>query len=124
MKNSSVLGKSGSRLFYFGVLCIMSLGPIARAADITWTSSAGIWDAAGNWTPSSVPGDNDRAIFSDAALSNNYAVSVPFSNDVVRDILFNAGTASMNLFVSGGVNPYTLTVTNSFVMDQASAATA
>src|SRR5579862_8892060 len=122
--NLSVTGKSGLL-----VICLSTLGAflstsLVRAADITWTNGAGIWDATANWNPSTVPGSTDRAIFSDAPPTNAYAVSLSVSNDAVSDVLFNAGTASMNLFLSGGTSAYALTVTNTFLMDQTPAATA
>jgi Flp pilus assembly protein TadG len=46
----------------------------ARAADITWTNTAGgNWNAAANWSPNQVPGSNDHAL---TTADGTYTVTV------------------------------------------------
>ncbi len=111
----------GQRTFsVVGVLCVLLLSATSYATDITWTNSNAGWDIPAEWSPSQVPGSNDRAIFSDSAAIAGYAVGLNVSNDVVGNVLFSGNTKGM--FWKNSTN--TLTVLNNFILDQTSAATA
>ena len=74
----------------------------------------------GNGAPPRCPGRNDRAIFNDNSGTIGVAVGLNLSNDVVGNVLFSATTKSM--FWKNSTN--TLTVLNSFVMDEGASGTA
>ncbi len=103
-----------------GVCSLLAATP-SWAADITWTNSNAGWDTPQEWSPSQVPGANDRAIFNDSAAGSSYAVGLNVSNDVVGNVLFSASYSTKGMFWKNSTN--TLTVLNNFVMDQVSTAT-
>ncbi len=118
LRGHSRAAKSLSR-----VLCVVVVWlsvQLGRAADITWIGGNGGWDTASNWDTATVPGDADRAIFNDSAATNDYAVGLNLFDRSVGDILFSAGTKG----IYWKANSNTLTVANSFVMDQPGTATA
>ena len=92
----------------------------ARAIDITWTNGNGGWDTSIFWSPNSVPGDSDRAIFNDSSSLASYSVGLNIGNRSVGDVLFNGTTK--NMFWRNTTN--TLTVNSSFILDQTAGATA
>ena len=101
-------------------LCVTLLNTSASATDITWTNGNGGWDTTVFWNPNSVPGAGDRAIFNDSATIASYAVGLNIGNRSVGDVLFSATTKGM--FWKNSTN--TLTVNNSFILDQTAGATA
>ena len=88
--------------------------------DITWTNGNSGWDNTFSWDPSVIPGAGDRAIFNDSSFIPGVAVGLNISNDVVGDVLFDA--TSKGMYWKNTTN--TLTVLNTFILDESSGATA
>lgn len=99
-----------------GVLFGLLLSATSHAVSVTWTNGNGGWDTPTEWSPAQVPGANDTAIFNDSATIYGYAVGLNISNDVVGYVQF--APTSKGMYWKNSTN--TLTVLNSFVMDQAS----
>src|SRR5205823_9210718 len=54
----------------------------SRAADISWTNTAGgNWSAAANWSPNVVPGSSDNANITN---SGTYAITIDINATVAR----------------------------------------
>lgn len=79
---------------------VAAFGP-ARAADATWTGASDGFDysAAGNWTPTAVPGAADTAFFGSSLFTG---ISVPGGS--VGGWTFNAGASSYTFLNSGVFN--------------------
>lgn len=105
----------------FSILWSFLLSTVAFAVDTTWIVGNAGWDTPGSWDTAAVPGAGDRAIFNESATIAGYAVGLNISNDFVSDVLFSGTTKGV--FWRGGATN-TLTVGNSFVMDQPIGATA
>jgi fibronectin-binding autotransporter adhesin len=123
MSRLTLSGPVRATKFLSRILCLVGVLVLAqpgRADDITWIGGNGGWDTVGNWDTATVPGDADRAIFNDSAGTNDYAVGLNLFDRSVGDILFSADIKG----VYWKANSNTLTVANSFVMDQPATATA
>jgi T5SS/PEP-CTERM-associated repeat protein len=111
------------------LLCIFCMVGIwlsitsVRAADITWTNGSSTYETNSNWSPSTVPTLNDRAIFSDSAASSGYTVSFGQSESIA-DVLFSAVTKTVNWKVGSSNPTNTWTINNSVVFDEGASGTA
>src|SRR6516225_10053201 len=90
-----------------------SLAFAAGAATKTYTGNTGLWSAAGNWTPSGVPGSNDAAVllpnFS-PGVTVTYDGTVLAANTAITSLTINSTNAStISLFQSANL----LFITNS-----------
>lgn len=77
-------------------------GGLLSAADKTWTgSTSGIWNTAGNWSPSGVPTASDNAIFNSSGATN---LTVDTSNNVTISTLAFNSNASSNITINANNN--------------------
>jgi hypothetical protein len=93
-----------------------SLAFAAGAATKTYTGNTGLWSAAGNWTPSGVPGSNDAAVllpnFS-PGVTVTYDGTVLAANTAITSLTINSTNAStISLFQSANL----LFITNSEIV--------
>jgi hypothetical protein len=81
--------------FFVLTTLMLAIGPVARAADITWTNAAGgSFHEPLNWLPNQVPGTNDMAVFS----LTNAPYTVTWSESVTNFQFFvEAGTVTWDL---------------------------
>jgi len=70
----------------------------AEATDITWTNTvSGVWNAAANWNPNTVPGATDTAIITNAGVT----VTLDISPTVGGIILGDNGPGTVTLSLAG-----------------------
>ncbi|HEY4142773.1 MAG TPA: autotransporter domain-containing protein [Pseudolabrys sp.] len=95
----------------FGSTAVLGLalaGSIARAADVNWTGNTdNDWNNAANWTPATIPGASDRAIFDTGSpntfINNNAPASVG-SLQFQSDTDFYLVTNSDTFTIASGIN--------------------
>ncbi len=95
----------------------------ARAAQITWTNTAGgNWNSALNWSPNQVPGASDTAVITNAAA---YTVTLDVSPTVGGLTLGATGGSTTQTFLMNGQTftlngPCTVNSRGSFTVDSGS----
>jgi hypothetical protein len=91
-----------SSIFLFGLI-LAFFDSAGYAENATWNVNpgSGDWNTATNWTPNTVPGDEDIATFNTSTITG-----VTFSHDSgVLELLFNPGASA-----------FTFTVDNSYLL--------
>lgn len=94
------------------LLAAASLGPLAQAATLTWTNTAGgSWADQGNWSGGTLPTTtSDTADFSTLNITANRTVSLNGNQSINKLLFADATTASHDWTVAAGT-PTTSTLT-------------
>ena len=91
----SLAGSRVPRAVGSAALVVVMLASCLQAAEINWTNAAGgDFHTAGNWSPNTVPGTNDVAIFNVTAGPYTVTWSAPATNFSVK---VPEGTVTWNL---------------------------
>jgi fibronectin-binding autotransporter adhesin len=93
-----------SRARAFAVLLAIGVSVTpARAAPFTWTVGP-VWNNPASWTPPTVPGSGDTAIFTNNGAFLNVIIAPLPTNTFIDTIQFTASAPSFTFFIQGGVN--------------------
>src|SRR6266568_3052059 len=109
--------------FKFALTALVLSLASARAAQITWTNTAGgNWNSALNWSPNQVPGASDTAVITNAAA---YTVTLDVSPTVGGLTLGATGGSTTQTFLMNGQTftlngPCTVNSRGSFTVDSGS----